>query len=118
MKDRIRGITARNSGISYETLKLNLKQYVIGWVNYYKLADMKKLLASIDECLRRRLRSFIWKRWKKVKTRYRMLKRLGYNHHNAIKYANSRKGYWQVAGWLFHINSSTNFHFWAAAIPT
>lgn len=98
MKDRIREITARNSGISYEKLKLNLKQYVIGWVNYYKLADMKSLLKRIDEWLRRRLRSFIWKRWKKIKTRYRMLRRLGYNHHNAIKYANTRKGYWQVAG--------------------
>ena len=98
MKDRIREITARNSGSSYETMKLNLKQYVIGWVNYYKLADMKQLLARIDEWLRRRLRSFIWKRWKKVKTKYRMLKRLGYSHRNAIKYANSRKGYWQVAG--------------------
>ncbi|RCX13501.1 group II intron reverse transcriptase/maturase [Anaerobacterium chartisolvens] len=97
MKDRIKKITARNSGISYEKLKLNLKQYVIGWVNYYKLADMKSLLTRIDEWLRRRLRSFIWKRWKKIKTRYRMLRRLGYNYHNAIKYANTRKGYWQVA---------------------
>ncbi len=98
MKDKIRKITARNNGTSYKTLKLNLKQYVIGWVNYYKLADMKNLLKRIDEWLRRRLRSFIWKRWKKIKTRYRMLRRLGYNHHNAIKYANTRKGYWQVAG--------------------
>ena len=24
----------------------------------------------------------------------------------------------ELSFWLFHINSSTNFHFWAAAIPT
>lgn len=98
MKDRIREITSRRQGISYEELKLKLKQYVVGWVNYYKLANMKILLMDIDKWLRRRLRMFIWKRWKKVKTRYRRLRQLGYNHSNAIKYANTRKGYWQVAG--------------------
>lgn len=98
MKDRVRKITSRNSGISYDVLKLKLKQYVRGWINYFKLADMRKVLESTDAWLRRRLRMFIWKRCKKIKTRYRLLKRLGYNHHNAIKYANTRKGYWAVAG--------------------
>lgn len=98
MKDRVREITSRSRGISYETLKLELKQYVRGWVNYFKHADMRMLLESTDAWLRRRLRMFIWKRCKKVKTRYRLLKQLGYNHQNAIKYANTRKGYWSVAG--------------------
>ncbi len=98
MKDKIRGITSRSKGISYEALKLNLKQFVTGWVNYFKLADMKQLLENTDKWLRRRLRMFIWKRWKKIKTRYRMLKSLGYNQQNAIKYANTRKGYWHIAG--------------------
>ena len=98
MKDRVREITSRSRGISYETLKHELKQYVRGWVNYFKQADMRMLLVSTDAWLRRRLRMFIWKRCKKVKTRYRLLKQLGYNHQNAIKYANTRKGYWSVAG--------------------
>jgi len=98
MKNRVREITSRNKGISYEALKLELKQYVRGWVNYFKLADMKTLLESTDAWLRRRIRMFIWKRCKKIKTRYRLLKQLGYNHQNAIKYANTRKGYWTVAG--------------------
>jgi len=98
MKDKVREITSRRQGISYEELKLKLKQYVVGWVNYFKLANMKMLLRDTDQWLRRRLRMFIWKRWKKVKTRYRRLRQLGYNHSNAIKYANTRKGYWQVAG--------------------
>ena len=98
MKDKIREITSRRNGISYEALKLKLKQYITGWVNYFKLANMKSLLYESDQWLRRRLRMFIWKRWKKIYTRYRMLRRLGYNHSNATKYANTRKGYWQVAG--------------------
>ncbi|MBN2899148.1 MAG: group II intron reverse transcriptase/maturase [Clostridia bacterium] len=98
MKNRVREITSRSKGISYEALKLKLKQYVRGWVNYFKHADMKALLESTDAWLRRRLRMFIWKRCKKIKTRYRLLRQLGYNHQNAIKYANTRKGYWAVAG--------------------
>ncbi len=98
MKNKVREITSRSKGISYEILKLKLKQYVIGWVNYFKLANMKTLLLETDKWLRRRLRMFIWKRWKKIKTRFRRLKQLGYNHSNAIKYANTRKGYWHVAG--------------------
>lgn len=39
----------------------------------------------------------IWKQWKKVKTRYKNLKKLGYTHSQAIKYANTRKGYWRTA---------------------
>lgn len=98
MKNRVREITSRSKGISYEALKLKLKQYVRGWVNYFKHADMKNLLESTDAWLRRRIRMFIWKRCKKIKTRYRLLKQLGYNHQNAVKYANTRKGYWAVAG--------------------
>lgn len=98
MKNKIRKITCRSTGISYELLKLKLKQYIVGWVNYFRLADMKMFLTRTDEWLRRRLRMFIWKRWKKTKTRYKMLRRLGYNHANAIKYASTRKGYWHIAG--------------------
>lgn len=98
MKNKIREITLRSNGISYEVLKLQLKQFIVGWVNYFKLADMKTTLKRVDRWLRRRLRMFVWKRWKKVKTRYRRLKQLGFNHTNAIKYANTRKGYWAIAG--------------------
>jgi group II intron reverse transcriptase/maturase len=97
MKGRIKEITSRNNGLSYETIKLKLKQFIYGWINYFKLADMKNLLKGTDEWLRRRLRMYIWKRWKRVKTRYSMLKKLGFNHRNAIKYANTRKAYWHIA---------------------
>lgn len=97
MKDRIREITSRSNTLGYDLLKLKLKQFITGWVNYFKLADMTNLLKTIDKWLRSRLRMYIWKQWKKTRTRYAMLSKLGYNHNNAIKYANTRKGYWRVA---------------------
>jgi RNA-directed DNA polymerase len=97
MKNRIREITARNNALGYENLKKKLKEYVTGWINYFKLADMKSLLTSIDQWLRRRISMYIWKSWKKVKTRYKMLRKLGFDHNNARKYSCTRKGHWHIA---------------------
>jgi len=97
MKEKIKEITSRSNALGYEKLKLKLKQFIYGWVNYFKLADMKNLLIKTDKWLRRRLRMYIWKRWKRIRTRYKMLKKLGLDHYSAIKYANTRKGYWCIA---------------------
>ncbi len=70
---------------------------MVGWTNYYKLADMTNWLSGIDEWMRRRIRSVIWKRWKRVRTRWRYLEKLGISHSNAGMLANSRKGYWRLA---------------------
>ena len=97
MKAKVKEITSRNNGLGYEKLKLKLKQFITGWVNYFKLADMKKLTKAIDQWLRRRLRMYIWKRWKRIRTRYAMLKRLGLEHEKAFMFACTRKGYWRIA---------------------
>ncbi|ATW26035.1 group II intron reverse transcriptase/maturase [Candidatus Formimonas warabiya] len=97
MKAKVKEITSRSNGLGYELLKLKLKQFITGWVNYFKLADMKKMLGATDKWLRRRIRMYIWKQWKKIRTRYAMLKKLGLNHDNAIKFACTRKGYWRIA---------------------
>lgn len=97
MKAKVRELTSRSNALGYELLKLKLKQFITGWVNYFKLADMKKQLRAIDEWMRRRIRMYIWKRWKKIRTRYDMLKKLGLNHNTALKFACTRKGYWRIA---------------------
>ena len=73
------------------------QQFVRGWVNYFKLADMKNLLKETDKWARRRIRAVYWKQWKKIKTKYRMLKALGLEHWKAKELACSRKGYWRMA---------------------
>jgi group II intron reverse transcriptase/maturase len=97
MKAKVKELTSRSNALGYELLKVKLKQFITGWINYFKLADMKKLLQTTDEWLRRRVRMYIWKRWKKIRTRYAMLKKLGLNHSTAFKFACTRKGYWRIA---------------------
>lgn len=97
MKAKIRQITSRSNGMGYEQRKLKLRQFITGWVNYFKLADMKTLMNTTDKWLRRRIRMVIWKQWKRVRTRYAMLKKLGIVDWAAWEGANIRKGYWRCA---------------------
>ena len=96
MKDRIREIMKRNLGISNEDRREKLSQYVRGWINYYALADMKRLLSETDEWLRRKIRTVYWKQWKKIKTRYRNLRALNLPERKVHELTNSRKGYWRI----------------------
>ena len=97
MKNKIRELTDRNNGMSNAKREEKYQQFVRGWVNYFKLADMKKILKETDEWARRRIRAVYWKQWKKIKTKYRMLKALGLEHWKAKELACSRKGYWRMA---------------------
>lgn len=97
MKARVRELTSRRTVNDYEKWRIDLKQYVVGWVNYYKLADMGSYLQRIDEWMRKRIRMVFWKKWKRVRTRWRNLLKLGISNRNAGILANSRKGYWRIA---------------------
>lgn len=100
MKGRIREITQRNKGWSNDYRRQKLAEYVRGWINYYKFADMKGLMEETDEWLRRRIRAIYWKQWKKVKTRYRNLRAIKLEEWQVHQIANSRKGYWRTAQML------------------
>ena len=100
MKNKIRELTDRNNGMSNAKREEKYQQFVRGWVNYFKLADMKGLLTRADEWARRRIRAVYWKQWKRVRTRYRILRKLKLEHWQAIKLANSRCGYWRMAEML------------------
>ena len=94
---RIMELTSRRTVNDYEKWKKSLKRFIVGWVNYYKLADMRKLLSSTDEWMRRRIRMVFWKKWKRVRTKYRNLRKLGVSHNNALMTASCRRGYWFAA---------------------
>ena len=98
MQARIKELTSRSNGWGNDRRKEALSQYIKGWVQYFKLADMKVLLIRVDEWYRRRLRMVIWKQWKRIKTKIANLVKLGVRKQKAYEWANSRKGYWHIAG--------------------
>jgi len=97
LKDKIREITGRSNGMGIVKRRTRLNQVIRGWVNYFKLADMKNLLKELDEWTRSRIRMVTWKRWKRVRTRFENLKRSGLDKERAWMWANTRKGYWRTA---------------------
>jgi group II intron reverse transcriptase/maturase len=96
MKAKIRTLTSRSNGWGNDYRKLKLKQFITGWVQYFKLAGMKTRLQEIDEWMRHRIRALIFKQWKKPKTKYKNLRKLGISHSGAYKVANTSKGYWRA----------------------
>lgn len=97
-KQKVKQITGRNRGRSIKDILRELKYYTSGWLNYYAIGDMQKRVKGLNQWIRRRLRMYLWKQWKKISAKYENLKRLGLNEGEAWKYANTRLGYWRIAG--------------------
>lgn len=76
-RERLRRMTRRTRSGKMEEIIAAINRYVGGWIGYYRLADTPSVFQSLDEWLRRRLRQVLWKRWKRGRTRYRELVRLG-----------------------------------------
>ena len=107
-KDKIKKITNRNVSMNFEYRLKKLNEITVGWINYYKLANMQAMLKKLDEWTRRRLRACIWKTWKKIRTRGRNLIKLGIDKYKAWEFANTRKGYWRISNSPILSRSITN----------
>ena len=110
-KDKLREILSRSNPMTLKQRIIKLNQVNIGWINYYGIAKCKGIAVQLDKWIKLRLRMCIWKQWKKVKTRYKNLKKLGLNHYQAIKFAHTRKGYWRVANSAILTTTLTNQFF-------
>jgi len=97
-KQKLKELTSRSQGRNVRTVMKNVKVYIRGWLGYFGIASMKSTMADWDGWLRRRFRMYIWKQWKKSKTRVKNLMKLGMPDWQAYRNGNTRKGYWAVAG--------------------
>lgn len=91
-------LTKRNRGCNVRRVMEEVKIFVRGWVGYFRVADMKRIMGRWDEWIRRRIRMYIWKQWKKPRTRVQNLIKLGIPEWAAKTYGNARKGYWRMSG--------------------
>ena len=93
IKTKLKELTRRNWSVDLTYRLLKLKQVIVGWVNYYSLADMRKLLQELDGMIRTRVRMCIWKAWKTISKRYKSLKKL----RNLLKVKKSNEDLWAIA---------------------
>jgi len=93
---KLKQLTKRSWSISLDERIKEINYLIRGWVNYFRIANMKKKIAEIDEHLRVRIRVIIWKQWKKIRKRCESLQKLGVPFEIAFNCANTRKGYYQI----------------------
>jgi len=110
-KRKIREITARSNGENINQRILKLNTYLRGWIQYFSLSDTYYVLTRIEGWMRRRLRMCLWKQWKRIRSRYRNLIRLGLPDWKAFSLANTRKAYWHIAG--DSLNNALPKAYWA-----
>jgi RNA-directed DNA polymerase len=97
MKERVRDITARNGGRSLEHVAAELRGYLTGWKEYFRLADTPGVFAALDSWIRRRLRMVQLKQWKRGTTAYRALRARGVPENAAASAAAHARRWWRTA---------------------
>src|SRR6202158_5506610 len=96
-KQRVRELTRRTRGISLEQMTKELATYLRGWKSYFGFSQTPSVLRRLEEWMRRRLRSMIWKQWKRGKVRYVRLRQRNIGHDLAAQTAGSPHGPWRLA---------------------
>jgi RNA-directed DNA polymerase len=96
-KRKIRELTRRTRGISVKQMVKELATYLRGWQSYFGFCETPSVLQTLDQWIRRRLRSGIWKQWKRGTTRFRKLRKRGVDHSSAAQTAGSAQGPWRLA---------------------
>ena len=107
-KRKLKQLTKRSWSISLEERIKRLNYTIRGWINYFKIADMKRYLLDITSHLNRRIRCIIWKQWKVARHRIKCLIKLGRTRDEAKTLAYSRKSYWKTSMTLTLIVAISN----------
>jgi len=66
----------RTRGVSTERIAEELARYLRGWLGYFGIRNAVRA-GELDRWLRRRLRSAIWKQWKRGRIRFAELLKRG-----------------------------------------
>lgn len=104
-KAKLRDCFRRGRGQSIGRVVAELAPILRGWINYFKLSDVKGVFEDLDQWLRRRLRVIIWRQAKRARTRVRMLRRHGIDEKRAKASSSNGRGPWWNAG-ASHMNQA------------
>ena len=101
LKKRFRQGRGQNPGKFIESLTSTLR----GWINYFRLSEVKGVFEELDGWIRRRLRCIIWRQWKRVHTRAKGLMKSGLGERRAWESATNGRGPWWNSG-TSHMNQA------------
>ena len=109
-KARVKEITRRTGGRSIASRMQELRRYFQGWVGYFDFGLSPTQLRNLDKWIRRRIRACYWKQWRHIRTRIRMLLKLGVRRDEAISHGSSGRGPWVMSSSAaVHVALSTDY---------
>jgi group II intron reverse transcriptase/maturase len=94
MKERVRRITRRSGGRSIEQVVEELRGYLVGWREYFRLSETPRVFDELDQWLRHRLRALHLKHWRCGPVIYRELRARGLTQHQAAQVAINARRWW------------------------
>jgi RNA-directed DNA polymerase len=103
MKEKVRILTRRTVGRSIEQVCAGLRSYLLGWKQYFRLADTPRVFAELDEWIRHRLRAIHLKQWRRGSTIYRELRARGLSDRGATQVAANSRRWWRNSAKLINV---------------
>jgi RNA-directed DNA polymerase len=105
LREKIRLALRPGRGQSMQQVIKGLNPVLRGWMAYFRLTEVKNVLEELDGWLRHKLRSLLWRQWKRVYTRARNLMKAGIDKVLAWKSATNGRGPWWNGG-ASHMNQA------------
>ena len=116
-KEKVRELTRRTRGVSTERMAEDLSRYLRGWIGYFGKCQTPSVLDDLEKWIRRRLRSAIWKQWKRGTVRFAELRKRGVGKDLAAQTAGSAHGPWRLANSPALAIALPNAYFDSLGIP-
>jgi len=116
-KEKVRELTRRTRGVKVEKMAGELGRYLRGWIGYFGQCQTPSVLQGLEEWTRRRLRSVIWKQWKRGSVRFAELRKRGVGKVLAAQTAGSAHGPWRLANSPALAFALPNAYFDSLGIP-
>jgi RNA-directed DNA polymerase len=117
-KARVRELTRRTRGVSLQQMVQELSPYLRGWHGYFGFCQTPSVLERLDKWLRRRLRSVLWKQWRRGRTRFVELRKRNIGVQLAARTVGSAHGPWRLAASPALSYALPNAYFDSLGLPT
>ena len=117
-KQRVRELTRRTRGVSVEKMVEQVGRYLTGWRGYFGFCQTPSVLQRLDRWLRRRLRSVVWKQWKRNPVRFAELRKRGVSKDLAAQTAGSTHGPWRLSNSPALAMALPNAYFASLGLPS
>jgi len=105
MAEKIRETLRKARGQSLQRAIERLNPVLRGWVAYFRLTEVKGVLEDLDGWIGRKLRTVLWRQWKRVYARAKNLMRAGLSKERAWRSATNGRGPWWNGG-ASHMNAA------------